>query len=220
MAPMSLSPEKIVNFLRENPKFLQDNPQIYDYLLPPTTTEGVADFRAHLIARLRADKDAAQEDVRAVLTASRANMNNAQRIHALVLRLLEATGAEAFLQTLTTDALSWLDVDIAALALESGPGPVPLIPSGALRLLPPSTVEAWMDGADVLLQDHIGGIEALYGGAAPLVRSQILLRLSLPETPGILAFGSRDPHAFSQGQGTDQVLFLAGVVERCLARWV
>lgn len=178
-----------------------------------------ADFQAHLIARLRAEKQAAEDAGRSVVVAAREAMNNAQRIHGLVLRLLDAATPEALLQTLTLDALAWLDVDAAALAIESGDGPIPLISNGSLRLLPGGTVAGWMGAAAVVLHEDIAGSEALYGGGAALVHSQILLRLTLPEAPGILAFGSRDAHAFAPGQATDQAQFLAGVTERLLARW-
>jgi uncharacterized protein len=179
----------------------------------------VADFQAHLIARLRAEKSAADDAARAVVAASRANMNNAGRIHGLVLRLLEAGGPAAFLQTLTLDALAWLDVDAVALAVESAAGPVPLLPAGPLRVLPAGTVARWMASAPAVLHGDIAGSEALYGGGAALVRSQLLLRLTLPEGDGVLAFGSREADAFAPGQATDQAQFLAGVVERCLAHW-
>ena len=58
--------------------------------------------------------------------------------------------------------------------------------------------------------------------AATLVRSQILLRvdISMGTPPAILAFGSRDPAMFSDGQATDQILFLARVIERCFRSWL
>ena len=66
------------------------------------------------------------------------------------------------------------------------------------------------------------GIEPIFGGGATLVRSQALLRvdISMDTPPAILAFGSRNPHLFEDGQATDQVAFLARVVERAFRRWL
>ena len=36
----------------------------------------------------------------------------------------------------------------------------------------------------------------------------------------ILAFGSRDANLFCEGQSTDQILFLARVIERCFRSWL
>ena len=65
-------------------------------------------------------------------------------------------------------------------------------------------------------------IEAIYGAGANLVRSQALVRvdISLDTPPAILAFGSRDPELFQDGQGTEQVSFLARVVERQFRTWL
>jgi uncharacterized protein YigA (DUF484 family) len=38
--------------------------------------------------------------------------------------------------------------------------------------------------------------------------------------PAILAFGSRNADMFQDGQATDQVLFLARVIERCFRAWL
>jgi uncharacterized protein YigA (DUF484 family) len=79
-----------------------------------------------------------------------------------------------------------------------------------------------MEDKLVMLQNNISGIEPIYGGGATLVQSQILLRvdISMNTPPAILAFGSRDPNMFGKGQATDQILFLARVIERCFRHWL
>jgi uncharacterized protein YigA (DUF484 family) len=79
-----------------------------------------------------------------------------------------------------------------------------------------------MGDKTVMLQDNISGIEPIYGGGATLVQSQILLRIDISgdTPPAIIAFGSRDPNMFSDGQATDQILFLARVIERAFRRWL
>ena len=88
--------------------------------------------------------------------------------------------------------------------------------------MPAGTIQNWMQGKPSLLQSDIGGIEAIYGGGANLVRSQALVRvdISLDTPPAIIAFGSRDPELFQDGQGTEQVSFLARVVERLFRTWL
>jgi uncharacterized protein YigA (DUF484 family) len=82
-------------------------------------------------------------------------------------------------------------------------------------------IDAFLEGQDALLNTNIAGDPRLYGPAARLVKSQALLRLTMPgETPdALLAFGSRDPLLFQDGQGTELIGFLADVVERLLRRW-
>ena len=149
-------------------------------------------------------------------------MNNQQRIHAAVLRLLESNNFEDFIHTITMDLASILDVDIAVLVVEADGAEIPHINASGIRIIPEGTINQWMEGKDVLLQDNISGIEPIYGGGSTLVRSQILLRIgiSMDTPPALLAFGSRDPDMFQEGQATDQILFLSRVIERCFRTWL
>jgi len=38
--------------------------------------------------------------------------------------------------------------------------------------------------------------------------------------PGMLALGAEDPHMFSPQQGSDLLVFFAGVFERIMRRWL
>ena len=220
-----LTKNDILAFLNDNPSFLQDNPDVLDALIPPNSRPqkgGVADFQSYLIERLKADKDAVINNTRELVENARSNMNNQQRIHKAVLRLLESQNFDEFISCITMDLSTLLDVDISVLVVESNDQDIPHVHQNGIRVLPEGTVDKWMGDKSVLLQDDISGIEAIYGGGAALVRSQILLRvdISMNTPPAIVAFGSRDPNMFHDGQATDQILFLARVIERCFRSWL
>lgn len=221
---LTTTAEDVVQFLKDNPKFLQQHPEAMDFLTPPKakTDKGVADFQGYMIKRLKADKDDVLSEAKEMIETSRANMNNQYRIHRAVLLLLEAESFDQFIQTITMDLAPIIDVDISVLVVESDGNAIPHVQTSGIRVIPPGTVDKWMLGKNVLLQDNISGIEAIYGGGAALVRSQILLRvdISMNTPPAILAFGSRNPGMFEEGQATDQVLFLARVIERCFRAWL
>lgn len=205
--------------------YIKDNPDVLHELLPerPRPRKGQpADFQSYMIERLRADKEEVINSTREIVENARSNMNNQQRIHAAVLRLLEAQSFDEFIQCITTDLANQLDVDISVLVVESEEQNIPDVRQNGIRILPPGTVDSWMGDKSVLLQDNISGIEAIYGGGAALVASQILLRVDISEgtPPAILAFGSRDANMFSDGQATDQILFLARVIERVVRSWL
>lgn len=224
MPDNQLSANDIIAWLRDHPAFLQTHPEACTWLIPPKSTKarGIADFQTYMIERLKADKGALEETTREIVENSRANMNNQHRIHRAILVLLEARSFEDFIHTLTMDLAPLLDVDIIALLVESNGKVIPHLPAGGMRMVPPGTVDKWMQGKTALLQNNISGIEIVYGGGATLVASQALLRvdLSMDMPPAILAFGSRDPNLFEPGQATDQVAFLVRVVERCLRAWL
>jgi len=215
----------LVEFLQENPNFLSDNPDVAELLIPPKKRPArgqPADFQAYMIERLKTDKDEALQTTREVVESSRANMNNQQRIHAAILRLLESQNFEEFIHAITMDLADLLDVDIAVLVVEADGQAIPHIQATGITIVPEGTVDQWMGDKSVLLQDNISGIEAIYGGGATLVKSQILLRvdISMDTPPAILAFGSRNADMFNEGQATDQILFLARVIERAFRMWL
>ena len=219
----TLTANDVVEFLRDNPKFLQTNPEACDFLIPPKSADkNVTDFQGFMIKRLKDDKEKVIETTQSMVENVRSNMNNQQRIHKVILRLLEARNFEEFIHVITMDMSSMLDTDISVLVIESNGRDIPHIMTNGIRVLPEGTIDKWMDGQNVLLQSNITGIDAIFGGGANLVQSQALLRIdvSMDTPPAILAFGSRDPTMFEDGQATDQVNFLARVVERAFRSWL
>lgn len=222
--PPTMTEDDIIAYLREHPQFLQDNPEACDLLIPPAQGDGkkVKDFQSFMIQRLKNDKESVVKSAKEIIESARSNMNNQQRVHKATLRLLEAQTFDDFIHTITMDLAATLDVDIAVLVVESNGRDIPHIHQSGIRVLPSGTIDKWMEKKAVLLQDNISGIEAIYGGGATLVCSQILLRVDISKNtpPAILAFGSRDPNMFHEGQATDQVVFLARVIERVFRMWL
>lgn len=219
-----LTAKEIIAFLRANPSFLQQHPEACDFLIPPKNGNGknVTDFQSFMIKRLKDDKEKVLVKTQEIVENARSNMNNQQRIHKVVLRLLEARNFEEFIHIITMDLSTMLDTDISVLVVESNGNDIPNITTSGIRVLPEGTIDKWMHGQNVLLQSNISGIEAIFGGGATLVQSQALLRvdISMDTPPAILAFGSRDPMMFQEGQGTEMVDFLARVVERSFRSWL
>ena len=220
-----LDAKDVVAFLRANPNFLKSHPEAVEFLIPPRERPkkgDIADFQSYMIDRLKKAKDDIVTTTKSLVETSRANMNNQQRVHKAVLRLLESNSFDDFIQSITMDLANILDVDIAVLVVESSGDEIPHVHTSGIRIIPGGTIDKWMQGKNVLLQDNISGIEAVYGGGATLVKSQIMLRvdISMDTPPAIIAFGSRDANMFQEGQATDQILFLARVIERCFQSWL
>jgi uncharacterized protein YigA (DUF484 family) len=62
----------------------------------------------------------------------------------------------------------------------------------------------------------------VYGSQAADIRSEALMKLDFGKgrLPGMLVFGSEDPHQFKPMHGTDLLSFFAGVFERMMRRWL
>ena len=224
MTKAPLSADEIMAFLKANPNFLQKHPEAIELLHPPKENlgKGVADFQHYMVQRLKKDKETVIETTRDLIEVSRVNMNSVTRIHEATLKLLEARNFIEFIQTITADIGTIVDVDMSVLVVESSSQDIPSMIASGIKIVPAGTITQWMGNDTVLLQSDIQGSEAIYGGGARLVRSQAVLRvdISMETPPAVLCFGSRDPEMFREGQGTELIGYLARVVERCFRLWL
>lgn len=221
----AISDNDVLEWLKANPEFLQRHPDACEYLVPPKENlgRGIADFQHYMVQRLKQDKNAVIETTRDLIEVSRVNMNSVNRIHEATLKVLEARNFPGFIQAITMDIAAVLDVDAVTLVVESdGSASTASMNAAGIRVVPQGTIQGWMGDKPSILQDDIHGSDAVFGAAARLVRSQAILRvdISMQTPPAILAFGSRDPDMFRDGQGTELVSYLARVVERCFRLWL
>lgn len=223
-AAKDLTDEDVIAYLRKKKDFFRDNPELLEELSAPGQDRGrgVVDFQQVLVERLKSDKSNAHKVQKELIETFRANMSNQSRIQTAVLVVLEAETFEEFVETITQDLPVLLDVDTITLVIEATSKEVPFVNVAGMRFVKPGFVRSWLGDGDALLQPNINGHEEIFGPGAGLVKSHALLRLEIStNTPaGIIAFGSRNPDAFSPDQAIDQVGFLAQVVERCFRIWL
>jgi uncharacterized protein YigA (DUF484 family) len=218
-----MNDDDVIAYLKNNPQFLQKNPDALDYLIPPKDKSNgrhVVDFNHYMLEKLKADKRMVLDTTRDIIEVSRENMNNLARIHDAVLRFLEAGTFNEFVQVLSVDVPVILDCDAASLIIESEHD-FSKAQHNTLKIVSSGTVENWMEGHTARLYSNTQGTEAIFGSAAGIIKSQALLRIdeTLDIPPSILAFGSRDPDMFVEGQGAELITFLCRCVERALKFW-
>jgi uncharacterized protein len=222
-----LTVEQVIDYLIRHPDFFAQHPELFDLMRPPARDlgKGVVDFQAQLVERQRTRMEALRHDLTEVIETSRANLDQQHRVFTAVLQLLECQTFETLIETITGELAPLLGVDAIGLAVESMPGrevSMAVALRTGVHVVPEGTVAARLRGADTALRSDIEGDAVLFGPAAQFVRSEALLRLnwSVLAPPGLLAFGSADPNGFEPNQGTEQITFLARVVERIIAAWL
>ncbi len=213
----------VVQYLRDNPAFLNEHPDLLSELDPPSRVEGkgVYDFQEAMIRRLRDRIDETTEVARELIDTSRDNLNSQARVHECVLRLLSASSFEQLISLIQTDVAVVLDMDVVALAIESANAED--FPVRSVTLVPPGTVDKLMGAdRDLLLRAHISGDPDLFGEAATLIQSDALVRLKISSASpaALLAFGHRDPEKFHPGQATELICFLSAVLAQLVRIWL
>src|SRR5688500_15614376 len=116
---MMTTPDTVLDFLRQNPDFLLQHPE----LLPePAPQQGnVVNFQQAMVTKLRADKQRADDRTRAMVNNARNNMTLLSRIHAGVVRLAEAQNFEDLNEIIANELPLMLAVDVIVLVMEGTP---------------------------------------------------------------------------------------------------
>jgi uncharacterized protein YigA (DUF484 family) len=223
--PTEIGARDVVAYLREHPDFLDRRPDALHLLRAPTrqTGNGVLDFQHFMLERLRRDLSRLQDEHKSLIAMSRGNLASECRVHKAALAMLRAPSFEQLLQIVTTDLAVLIDVDIVTLGVESAASRTPRLPVHGIHLLRSGTVDKLLGPTrDALLCTDIQGDPALFGGAAGLVRSQALLRLSFSRSApvGLMCIGTRTPDTFQPGLGTELLTFLARTLEIAIAQWL
>lgn len=213
------SPEAVATYLARHPEFFVEHDALLGALTPhaPHPGSGVVDFQRFVTGRLQGELARLRSGQADIATAMRQMLLWQARAHRVALALIGARSRAQLLEIASVDLALHLEVDAVVIGLEAD-GPGAAGPGGReIRLWPRGRIDGWLPpGREALLRGAVSADPALFAGAAPLVRSLALLRLSTASGPGLLALGARDPTRFQAGQGGDLLLFLAQVLGLCL----
>jgi len=224
-APGQISGRDVLAYLRRHPDFLERHPEALRLLRGPAREigEGVYDFQHFQIERLRRELARVNLEHRTLIAASRGNLATQGRVHKAAVAILAAPSFEQLLQIVTTDLAVLLDVDVVTIGVESTAAPAGRLSVQGIHLLKAGTIDELL-GPDrsVLLHADTPGDPALFGSAAGLVRSQVMLRLGFGRgSPiGLLCIGTRQAGRFHPGLATELLSFLARVIGITISQWL
>jgi uncharacterized protein YigA (DUF484 family) len=189
--------DEVAAFLRANPHFLADNPELYHVLLPPVRVHGEA-LADHMAAMIRAERSnsarvAAQTD--GMVVAGRAAAGMTERVQEAVLSLMAAHDP---LEWVEAELPGLLGLDAAALCVER------YLPG--TRRVPTGTVSRMLGGRDVVFRERPADAALFHAEAAPLARNDALVRV--PGQPALLALAARSRALLNREQGMGALAFL------------
>ncbi|MEM7442592.1 MAG: DUF484 family protein [Pseudomonadota bacterium] len=219
--------DMVADYLAAHPDFLRDRPDVLAHMVKAQEVrprpDGVIDLQCFMVDRLRNEVGRLKQGQKEIVSTARANETSLQRLQTAILFLLDAGSFEELIQIIANDLAVLLDLDIAALLVESDDGDLAMAAMPAsVRLVDRGFVDHVTGGEEVVLQANADGDEAIYGGGAGLVASQALVRLTVSKDspPCLLALGSREPDMFHPGMRTDLIGFLGKVIERVIHSWL
>lgn len=228
--------DKLKGEILNDPALILDDADLMRALLDSQEAgqgDNVVDLRAIFMTRLEDRLDRLEETHKTVIAAAYENLAGTNQVHRSILSLLEADDFNGFLTAMEHDVANILAVDVIRLCLETekAEGGEAIGPDGPLKnlviALPRYGVAAYINGgmnkpaAQVTTRPASDVKDAVYGDKAVDIHSEALLRLDLgnEKLPGMVAFGSSDPHRFSTDQGADLLAFFGHAIERIMRHW-
>ena len=191
--------------------------------------DNVVDLRGRAMERLESQLGHLEETHSTVIATAYENLTGMNQIHRAALKLLEPVTLNGFL-TCTRDELpKVLRVEATRLLVEKdrhAAVPLPRNPSNLLTQVEPGFIEEYLtQGRDIpmrqiTLRQIQKGSVTVFDATTREVRSEACLALDLGrgKPPGMLVIGSKRAKEFEPAQGTDLMMFFAGVFERSLRR--
>lgn len=227
-AASTITAEQVKDYLRRNPDFLHDNPELVEVLKAPRSElgQGVVDMQHFMVGGLQKQLRTMRDKYDDIVDFCRDNLSTQSQVHNAIVGLVKTRDLEQLLQVLTVDLLSVFDLDVVRIAMETDhvemyDNTYPDAHYSGISFIDTGTVDAAL-GADndiMLVEDvdaePIADFEEIFADCTALVKSCALLRLRLElvQKDVLLCLGVRHKGRFSPHQGVDLLNFLAQIVE-------
>lgn len=217
-----------------DPELVLDDPDVMMALVGAAERakgENVIDLRGIAMQRMEERLDRLEDTHRTVIAAAYENLAGTNQVHRAILQMLDPLSFGEFLINLNGNVANTLRVDCVRLVLESAqPEEDPALSrvGDVLYVAKPGFISDYLTGGRriasraVTLRPTGPDSDTLYPAQPQPILCEALMTLDLGpgRLPGMLVFGSADPHLFKPSHGTDLLAFLAGVFERAMRRWL
>lgn len=211
----------VASFLRRNPAFLNEYPDVLEILQLHHRTGAAASLIERQVAQLRNKNDELNRQLNRLVHVASENEQLMSRLHQLTLELMAIGDPTDFFRHLGTSLLDDFKADILRICLFDRD--TAALAGGDVR---------WVDDEDEQLEQfrpHLdrnhtvcgrlseSKLAFLFDGRAPWVQSTALVPLGERGRHGMMAIGSSDPARFYPGMGTLFLDLLADVIASSLA---
>lgn len=199
-------------FLANHPNLLREDPELMSELGLKLNAANVLEFGPAALAR-HIDAHRRESSARLQLEATaRANFTAQAQCHAGVIDLLESRSNSDLARRLDETAQLRFGLAAGSVAVEGK------APAGWVRL-EEGMVDTILGEERVSRLGETGFGALLFPAALTPVQSVALIRLSLWERTGLVAFGAADAESFTPEMGCELIAFIARVIERTAERW-
>ena len=215
--------EQITDYLKKNPRFFIEQPEVLDFLDLDEPPEGTISLAKRQVQRLKTKNEQLHEQLHALIDNARQNTQLQERVHQLCLSLMDCDSLEALLPILITQLKQEFNADEVTLRLFYGEQKFPL-PDLEENIAQLHIDDVCLKPFDKMLDKHkpvCGRMpkaqkKVLFGEEQAEVASVAGIPIGHDPCVGLLAIASYDQDRFHSNMATDYLAFLGDVLMRLL----
>ena len=220
--PTDISVKQVRGYLRDNPSFFDENPDILETMIVPHNTEGAVSLIERQLVVLRSRNSEMKEQLDSLYSAAQENEMMFEKTNHLISGLLEANNLGALIESLYESLGSDYGVEAYSLTLF---GDEVNLPKSMAQISSPDKAHKVI--ASILSSSGAvcGQLEAsemnfLFGDDQNVLGSAATVVLGQDSKLGVLALGNSDPHFYQNDMGTIFLDYLAEVLSRLLPQYL
>lgn len=217
-----ISVKQVRGYLRDNPSFFDENPDILETMIVPHNTEGAVSLIERQLVVLRSRNSEMKEQLDSLYSAAQENEMMFEKTNHLISGLLEANNLGALIESLYESLGSDYGVEAYSLTLF---GDEVNLPKSMAQISSPDKAHKVI--ASILSSSGAvcGQLEAsemnfLFGDDQNVLGSAATVVLGQDSKLGVLALGNSDPHFYQNDMGTIFLDYLAEVLSRLLPQYL
>ena len=220
--PTDISVKQVRGYLRDNPSFFDENPDILETMIVPHNTEGAVSLIERQLVVLRSRNSEMKEQLDSLYSAAQEKEMMFEKTNHLISGLLEANNLGALIESLYESLGSDYGVEAYSLTLF---GDEVNLPKSMAQISSPDKAHKVI--ASILSSSGAvcGQLEAsemnfLFGDDQNVLGSAATVVLGQDSKLGVLALGNSDPHFYQNDMGTIFLDYLAEVLSRLLPQYL
>lgn len=215
--------EQVTDFLKQNPRFFIDQPDVLDCLDLNESPQGTISLAQKQVQRLQAKNEQLHEQLHSLIENARQNTQLQQRVHQLCLRLMDTDSLAKLLPILLVELKEEFNADEVALRLFYGDHQLDL-PELDENIDQLHINDASLKPFDKVLDKHnptCGRLskaqkQVLFSEHHAEVASVACIPIGHDPCAGLLAIASYNQDRFHSNMATDYLAFLGDVLMRLL----
>lgn len=208
--------EVVANYLRNNPDFLEEYPDVLQSLEINHRTGTAVSLIERQVERLRASNEELTNRLNSLVQLAAENEELISRLHRLTLQLMPIESRSEFFTCLGNSLLNDFNADILQICLLDAD----IAAQAGDDVIGTQADDPQFESFKVLLEKNEttcgrlneAKMEFLFGSKARWVQSTALIPLGEAGSLGMMAIGSSDENRFYPGMGTLFLDLLAGVI--------